>query len=97
MPGFISAVNPSVQVPIGATRLYYICFLNGLAITAAVFVGLNYAFPPRAVRAYVDGPGTAKEAIKEFRDRWDALDAAARGEDIQAKEVETVSELPKDV
>lgn len=84
-------------MPIGATRLYYICFLNGLAITAAVFVALNYAFPPRALREYVDGPGTAKEAIKEFRNRWDALDAAARGEEVQAKDIETVSELPKEV
>jgi nucleobase:cation symporter-1, NCS1 family len=95
MPGFISAVSPGVKVPIGATRLYYICFLNGLAISAVVFIALNYIFPARQLKAFVDGPATAKETIKEYRARWDALAVDAIAEQEHVKEVERMSELPK--
>ena len=98
MPGFISAVSPGVTVPIGATRLYYICFLNGCAISALIFVALNYAFPAKKLKAYVRGPESWREARIEFQDRWDALaddhDAAARRN--SAKEFdEVVQEIPK--
>jgi nucleobase:cation symporter-1, NCS1 family len=98
MPGFISAVSPGVTVPIGATRLYYICFLTGVAISATTFVALNYIFPAKKLKAYVNDSQTWREARIEFRDRWDALaDASAglqpgKGED---REIEVVQELPK--
>lgn len=94
MPGFISAVSPGVTVPIGATRLYYICFLNGCAISALIFVALNYAFPAKKLKAYVHGPESWREARIEFRDRWDTLadDHAATS---TTKEVEVVQEIPK--
>lgn len=94
MPGFISAVSPGVRVPIGATRLYYICFLNGCAISALIFVALHYAFPAKKQKAYVQGTESWREARMEFRDRWDALADSAEGTS-SAKEVEVVQEIPK--
>lgn len=71
-------------MPIGATRLYYICFLNGTAIAAVVFVGLHYVFPAKAQKEWVaeqklaDG-GKWRENRLHFRDKWDALAAEQSG------------------
>ena len=93
MPGFISAVNPSINVPVGATRLYYICFLNGFAISSVVFVALHYFFPAKSHRAFVDDPSTAKENMQKYVERWDA--AGDVGDDAIGKDVEDVLEMPK--
>ncbi|KAL2007498.1 hypothetical protein VTN00DRAFT_8936 [Thermoascus crustaceus] len=39
LPGFISSVNPSVTVPVGCTRLYYLAFPLGFAISFLVGSG----------------------------------------------------------
>jgi hypothetical protein len=92
MPGFISAVNPSIKVPIGATRLYYICFLNGFAISSVVLIALHRFFPSRSHREFVNDSWTAKETMAFYQDRWDHT-----GEVEPDKEVEAVIEMPKDV
>ncbi|RJE17958.1 hypothetical protein PHISCL_09704 [Aspergillus sclerotialis] len=71
LPGFVSQVNPSIKVPIGLTHLYYICFLTGLAISAAVYVTLHYLFPVRSVRQFVESAPPARVLMREYRERWD--------------------------
>ena len=96
MPGFISAVNPSITVPIGATRLYYICFLNGFAISSAVFILLHRFFPARAHQAFVDGRMTAKETMALYQEKWDAK-GQVDVDELGSKDVEDVLEMPKDL
>lgn len=80
-PGFISAVNPSIKVPVGATRLYYICFLNGLVISAVVFVGLHWVWPARRLGEWVEGQGGSwRENRVHFKEKWDALAGEADGD-----------------
>ena len=71
LPGFVSQVNPSIKVPIGLTHLYYICFLTGLAISAAVYVTLHYLFPVKSVRQFVESAPPARVLMREYRERWD--------------------------
>lgn len=93
MPGFISAVNPSITVPIGATSLYYICFLNGFAISSVVFVALHRIFPAPSHQAFVEGPSTAKETMQRYQTKWDATGDMA--DDFATKDIEDVREMPK--
>lgn len=46
MPGFINSVNSSIDVGVGV-RPYQFGWLLGFVGTSLVYVGLNYAFPPR--------------------------------------------------
>ena len=93
MPGFISAVQPSIKVPIGATRLYYICFLNGFAISSVVFILLHRFFPAKSHQAFVDDRLTARATMAKYQEKWDATgDVAEPG-----KDVEEVLEMPKDL
>ena len=96
MPGFISAVNPSIKVPIGATRLYYICFLNGFAISSVMYVALHYFFPAQSLKEFVDSPATRHETMSEYQEKWDLTEPGS-GEDTVGKELETVMEMPKEV
>ncbi|KAE8331902.1 permease for cytosine/purines, uracil, thiamine, allantoin-domain-containing protein [Aspergillus sergii] len=41
LPGFVAHVDPSVAVPVGLTRIYYICFFTGTAISAGVYTALH--------------------------------------------------------
>ena len=95
MPGFISAVNPSVTVPVGCTRLYYICFLNGFAISSVVFILLHRFFPAEGVNAFVNGPMDNEQTMRYYQEEWDAIGLPER-ESID-KEEETVLEMPKTV
>lgn len=71
MPGFISAVNPSVVVPRGCTRIYYINFLTGFLIASVLFVLLHRVFPARGVDSFVGSPVTRYNNILHFRNKWD--------------------------
>lgn len=46
LPGFVKAVNPSVDVPAACTRLYYLAFPLGFAVSFAVYYALNHFRPP---------------------------------------------------
>lgn len=54
LPGFISTVNPSVTVPVGCTRLYYLAFPLGFAISFLVYVALNKVSPPAGLGEFDD-------------------------------------------
>lgn len=58
-------------MPLGLTHLYYICFLTGLSISAAVYVALHYLFPVKRVKQFVDDAPPAGVLIREYRERWD--------------------------
>lgn len=71
LPGFVAYVSPGINVPIGLTRLYYICFLSGLAISAAVYCVLHLLFPAGAVQDFVETAPPAASLMREYRERWD--------------------------
>jgi len=78
MPGFISAVNTSIHVPIGCTHIYDISFLTGFSIAASVFVLLHHLFPARAIDAFVqNNASTSRQVMAEFQDKWDSMATAA--------------------
>lgn len=90
LPGFINAVNPGIVVPVGCTRLYYLAFPVGFAISFLLHVLINYLFPPRGLGEIdeVDSYGTFTddEAIR--------LGVVPRGEDMEGFEI---GQLPKGV
>ncbi|KAB8210767.1 permease for cytosine/purines, uracil, thiamine, allantoin-domain-containing protein [Aspergillus parasiticus] len=71
LPGFMAHVDPSVAVPVGLTRIYYICFLTGTAISAGVYTALHYIFPTPEVRAFVEEAPSPGILLQEYRLRWD--------------------------
>ncbi|KAJ5109997.1 Allantoin permease [Penicillium argentinense] len=71
LPGFVSYVSPGISVPTGFMHLYYICFLSGLAISAAVYCALHYVFPIRSVQQFVAMAPPAGVLMREYRERWD--------------------------
>lgn len=86
LPGFVAHVNENIQVPIGLTHLYYICFLTGLCISAAVYVALHFAFPVQSINQFVQSAPPARVLMREYRERWD------EGRDV---DVESIVETPK--
>lgn len=71
LPGFIASVNTSFTVPVGLTHLYYICFLTGFTISAAVYCILHYVFPVSEAQRFVDSAGPVKVLIRAYREEWD--------------------------
>ncbi|KAK6813025.1 hypothetical protein RU639_010779 [Aspergillus parasiticus] len=71
LPGFVAHADPSVAVPVGLTRIYYICFLTGTAISAGVYTALHYIFPTPEVRAFVEEAPSPGILLQEYRLRWD--------------------------
>ncbi|KAI1919221.1 hypothetical protein LOZ12_004219 [Ophidiomyces ophidiicola] len=49
LPGFVKAVNKSVSVPEGCTRLYNLAYPLGFAITFVIYTLLNKVFPPPGI------------------------------------------------
>ncbi|KAK6373829.1 hypothetical protein LTS17_007798 [Exophiala oligosperma] len=45
LPGFINAVNPSIQVPKGAQEIFYLAYVEGFALSFLVHYVLNRLFP----------------------------------------------------
>ena len=95
MPGFISAVNPSVTVPVGCTRLYYICFLNGFAISSVVFMLLHRFFPANGVDAFVNGPMDKEQTMRYYQEEWMLSDC--QNERVLIRRRRPVLEMPKTV
>ena len=83
LPGFVAYVNTSVQIPIGLTHLYYICFLSGMSISAAVYCMLHFLFPVPAVESFVTMAPPAATLMLEYRERWD------RGDEVETDFTET--------
>ncbi|KAE8137160.1 permease for cytosine/purines, uracil, thiamine, allantoin-domain-containing protein [Aspergillus pseudotamarii] len=74
LPGFVAHVDPGVVIPLGFTRIYYVCFLTGTAISAAVYTALHYIFPTPEVRTFVEKAPSPAVLMQEYRSRWDRED-----------------------
>lgn len=72
LPGFVASVNTNVMVPVGLTHLYYICFLSGFVISAAIYCILHYVFPVPEVQKFVSSAGPVKVLVREYREEWDS-------------------------
>lgn len=83
LPGFINAVNPSIIVPVGCMRLYYLAFPVGFLISFVLHVLLNRIFPPRGLGEIDEEDHfetfTAEEATK--------LGVVPREEEVEAVQV----------
>jgi NCS1 family nucleobase:cation symporter-1 len=97
MPGFISAVNTTINVPIGFTHIYYINFLTGFLIASVVLVGLHWAFPAPSQKEFVMSPTSPKETMAEYQARWDALAEEVETHIVMPKDTEGVMGMPHDI
>jgi len=68
LPGFINAMNPRTTVLVGCTRLYYLAFPLGFAISFLVYVALNRISPLTGLGEFDDvdyfGTFSADEAAR---------------------------------
>lgn len=68
LPGFVHAVSPDISVPLACTRLYYLAFPLGFAISFVVHYLINRVWPPRGLGMVDDvdfyGTFTPEEAKK---------------------------------
>ncbi|EED18301.1 allantoin permease, putative [Talaromyces stipitatus ATCC 10500] len=85
LPGFAAYVNPNVSVPIGLTHLYYICFLTGMSISAAVYIALHYAVPDKRLQAFVNSAPPARQLMAEYRELYDNPDEVSYVDVAQGK------------
>ena len=79
LPGFVAYVNPAIQVPVGLTHLYYICFLSGAFISGTVYVFLHYVFPDRRLQEFVAVAPPARVLMEEYRERLDSVEVIRVG------------------
>ncbi|CZT23700.1 related to uracil permease [Ramularia collo-cygni] len=70
LPGFINAIEPSIQVPIGATRLFQLSFLFGGTLGFCLFYIVNLVFPPGNMGQVDDVDYFATFSSSE----WDLMD-----------------------
>ena len=95
MPGFISAVNTSVVVPRGFTRIYYINFLTGFLIASIVFTILHWVFPAQGVRGFVESQVSKHDTMLYYRNEWDERSEVLAREYVKTgKDEEAVMEIP---
>ncbi|KAL6887354.1 permease for cytosine/purines, uracil, thiamine, allantoin domain-containing protein [Trichoderma longibrachiatum] len=79
LPGFIGAVNGSVVLPEGMTKLFYLNYLYGFLSSAGVYILLHWIFPARNVDRFVRTSPSPGEVQQFYSDRWEAaLDQAAQ-------------------
>ncbi|KAF5862938.1 hypothetical protein ETB97_010979 [Aspergillus alliaceus] len=71
LPGFVAHVDPDITVPVGLTRIYYICFITGMVISATVYTALHFIFPEAEVKSFVDTAPSPGTLMCEYRARWD--------------------------
>ncbi|KAK7936046.1 hypothetical protein PG985_001541 [Apiospora marii] len=88
LPGFISAVNPHVVVPTGATNLYDLSFVYGFVASGFVYFLLHTIFPARALDAFVKNDMTARQAMSHYREKWDAVDGSGIDEEVVVQTVD---------
>ncbi|KAM3548813.1 hypothetical protein ARSEF4850_009203 [Beauveria asiatica] len=71
VPGFVTSVNSSVNVPDSIRELYMTNYLYGFFSSALVFVALHAVFPVRVVDEFVKNEMSAAELQQYYSDRWD--------------------------
>jgi NCS1 family nucleobase:cation symporter-1 len=73
MPGFVAAVNASITVSDEATELYYINYLYGFLVSAAVHTFLHWAVPDRKFDAFVKDGTPAREIQALYNGHLDVI------------------------
>ena len=71
-PGFLSSVSPGIQVPIGFTNLYYLCFLSGSTIAGFVYAVLHYVFPDQLLNTFVQDSLSSADLMAKYQEKWDS-------------------------
>lgn len=71
----MASVNSSVPVPLGLTHFYYICFLTGFVLSAAVYCILHYVFPVPEVQRFVESAPSVETLVREDQDQCDEVEA----------------------
>ncbi|KAF3764076.1 NCS1 nucleoside transporter family protein [Cryphonectria parasitica EP155] len=75
LPGFIAAVNASVSVPAGLTKLYYMNYLYGFLSSGLVYIVLHRVFPSSKLSAFVKDSTTAEQTMAYYRQKWEMEDS----------------------
>ncbi|RBR09510.1 uncharacterized protein FIESC28_09841 [Fusarium coffeatum] len=70
MPGFIAAVNPSVQISDGAIELYRLNYLFGFMISAVVYYVLHLVVPERKLDEFLKDGISAQETQQKYHESW---------------------------
>ncbi|RDW93374.1 nucleobase cation symporter-1 family protein [Aspergillus mulundensis] len=78
MPGFVAAVNTSIHVSDEATEIYYINYLYGFLVSAAVHAFLHWAVPDSKLDAFVKGDMSAREVQALYQERWEVFGQQGR-------------------
>ncbi|KGQ06715.1 Allantoin permease [Beauveria bassiana D1-5] len=91
VPGFVTSVNSSVNVPDSIRELYMTNYLYGFFSSALVFVALHAIFPVRVVDEFVKNEMSAAELQQYYSDRWDEEDKNEERRTV-GRETETGSE-----
>ncbi|RYP71977.1 hypothetical protein DL770_008039 [Monosporascus sp. CRB-9-2] len=71
VPGFVAAVNASVQITDGMTELYYMSYIYGFLSSGVVYAALHWAFPADACSAFLRDAPSAEEVRRKYLDKWD--------------------------
>lgn len=71
MPGFVAAVDASVEVSDGATELYYMSYICGLLSSGLVYAVLHRLFPAEALESFVRTAPSARELREMHLGKWD--------------------------
>lgn len=71
LPGFIATVNTTVKVSNGAIELYYMSYLYGFLVSAAVYTALHRLVPVKEIDSFVNDGRTAAEVQSHFTERWE--------------------------
>lgn len=72
LPGFVAAVNQSVQVPDGAVELYYLNYVYGFTSSMVLYALLHRIFPSRDLDEFVSEPTSARELQVRYSEKWDS-------------------------
>ncbi|KAK8065137.1 hypothetical protein PG997_011884 [Apiospora hydei] len=95
LPGFISAVNLDITVPVGTTHLYDLSFIYGFVASGLVYFLLHFIFPARALEAFVKNDMTARQTMSHYRAKWDAVGGFGVDEGVAVQAVDGSMTPPK--
>ena len=90
-PGFIANVNPKVEVAVGRSHIYSICFVTGVGISFVVFILLHYLFPAPSLQAWVASQPSAREAVRFYNEMYDLKEGIEVIDEVNDKDFVSLS------
>ena len=91
LPGFIANVNPKVEVAVGRSHIYSICFVTGVGISFVVFILLHYLFPAPSLQAWVASQPSAREAVRFYNEMYDLKEGIEVIDEVNDKDFVSLS------